>query len=216
MTKIKAKRLTKAQKEKIAKQKKLVDAEKRRQDPFYINPDDVPAGQAYQWFSLKIMGEEAPAKRILDNAIEAGWKYVPFSRHRFARDQNSKGKIVVDDNVLMEHSRAHVEEQLQKDRDFAKFMLQESKIKSGVAGLGSTVSESFLAAKPYKEVPLDAPPVVVEVTLQFRMDRDWQDAAAMLWLTDGQYAYRRIVITHPILACKSYDDVFETFNFELR
>lgn len=66
-------------------------------DPFdQVRP---PKGKTYQWVTVEVMGENY--KPIQDQAREAGWKPVPYSRHRKFR-KGPKNTIMLNGMMLME------------------------------------------------------------------------------------------------------------------
>jgi hypothetical protein len=196
----KAKPLTRAQKAKRTRDRNELTKRMRAMDPFYVHPDTVPAGKAYQWFSLEILG--ASNEDAIDRAKDDGWKDVPFSRHDFGRRCNAKGRIVVDNSVLMENSAEIVAGALKKDQAAARQMIADNPIGASKqeGHPFPIVSESFVISSFYETVPRDAAPVVVPVTISVRMDAGWQDAAVGLGLSNEEYARRRLLMTMPILA----------------
>lgn len=203
----KAKPLTRAQKLKPLKVRQALTKQMRQSDPFYIHPDDVPAGKAYQWFSMTILGTLA---EIGDEfALENGWKYVPYSRHDFPRKNRAQGRIIVNNCVLMECQSKRVTDL--RHQEYRKAREQMAEVEAIFKKEGRSfpiVSDSFVVSSKYDYVQLDAPSVIVPITLSFSMDARWQDAASGLGLTNDEYARRRIVMTTPILAAEySADDV---------
>lgn len=197
---LKSKPLTKAQKAKLTRERNELTKSMRAIDPFYIHPRDVPAGRAYQWVAMEVMG--LSNEDAVDRAKEDGWKPVPFARHDFGRKHNSKGRIVIGGMLLMENASSVPTEARKREQDDARNMLAETPIGATKTEGRSfpIVSDSFVVSSAYERVPSDAPAVTVPVTIQFSMNARWQDAAAGLGLSNEEYARRRLLMTMPILA----------------
>ena len=202
-----SKPLTRAQKLKLLKDRQKETREKRKVDPFYIHPSDIPDGRSYQWFSLT-------EKRAIEDAQECKWKAVPFSRHNFSRTYNSKGKIVCQNSLLMENSKAYVDSKDAENRNLVNEMLAAQQIAPGKLKF---VSPSFMVSWDYKKLPADAKPVVVPVTIDFRVSVKWRDAAAALGLSDQEYARRRLLMEPHLLASYETDGkIYETVEIQIK
>lgn len=209
---LKPRRLTKAEKAKRTIERNRVTRAKRRGgDPFYIHPYDVPVGRAYQWFSV----DQAAT---LEMAKEDGWKDVPFSRHDFARKCRLRGGITVRGLRLMEHSESHVKERRDEEQAAARQMYRDSPVG---AAMNLPFGDKFkffsehIVSQDYQAVPHDAPPIEVDVTLKFRMHRNWQDAAAYLHLTNEEYVRRRLLMTSPLMHRADGDACYEAVYIKL-
>lgn len=203
---LKPRRLTKAEKAKLTRERNVTTRAMRLVDPYYIHPRDVPVGKAYQWIALSILGNSN--EDAVDRAKEDGWKPVPFVRHDFANKYRSKGQIIVNDMLLMENAASVRDEARKKEQEEARKMAAESPCSplKREGGRFPLVSDGFIVSEPYAAVPSGSDPVVVPVTIQFSMDARWQDAAAGLGLTNEEYARRRLLMAKPILAVDNLDD----------
>ena len=214
---LRPKPLSRSQKLKLLKRQQKIDREKRRLDPFYINPDHIPKGKAYQWFSLKTPAC-SNAETIFDDAEENGWRAVPFSRHNFNRKRNAKGKIVIDGTILMENTARYVDECKAEDRAKISRMNDDAEIKPHRQGEPFRVlSPGFVVSSKYDNVPAGAKAIVAKIAINFRISRDWQDAAAALSLSPEEYARRRLLMEPPLLASyEAGDSIFEPVELQMK
>jgi hypothetical protein len=160
-------------------------------DPFFIHPDDVPKGKAYQWVATHVLGEPMP--RFEEQAKASGWKRVAGYRARAGREGQ----------VLMWAPRKIADAQKQSRIDAAKKQLGEIKELFGILddqlpyGEGARfrlASDDFMVSSDYPRTPKDAPSVDVDVNVKFRLSRHLQDAASALNLTAEEYAQRRMTL----------------------
>lgn len=167
-----------------------------------------PAQLAYQW---------APADSLLDMQ-DAGWLAVPFERHKSelsARKFNRDGFIVAFDQMLFQREAVLV----RADRDLAHRKAKENlqghdayqdpdHFRRGQVGFFKILSPSFMVSSAYEHVPVDAPPIDIDLTVKFRVSPRWQDAAAAIGLDITEYARRRLLMEPSVIATGD-DRVFE-------
>lgn len=195
---------------------KAITRKKRETDKYYIHPESIPSGKSYQWFAHSILGEENEG---LDYAKAKGWRSVPFARHDFNRRYNINGEIIVDFSILMENDESVVKDSLEEVRKNAQVMLDESPVKSSSSYMrGVPIADSsFIVSSHYDRVASDSPPVQVNMTISFRVEAAWQDAASALGLTNEEYARRRVLMQMPLLAATNVggEVVYEEVKLEV-
>lgn len=171
--------MKKPQKRTTKKARDKITASRRRDDPFFVHPDDVPEGKVWQWFSLKIKGIPVdPA--TLESAASEGWRPV----------RRGRKKVVVKDNLLMQNTKAFVDAQLDLVRNNGQVLDATTSVRMANDHM---VSTDFLVSGNYQQVPADAPDIVVNVTIRVKIKPSWQNAAAMLGLTPTEYTRRRLI-----------------------
>ena len=70
-------------------------------DDFYIDPQDVPEGWAYEWKRKTLLGQEDPAYQV--QLARMGWEPVPASRHpAYMPDNGRHATIERKGMILME------------------------------------------------------------------------------------------------------------------
>jgi hypothetical protein len=159
-------------------------------DPFYLEPNKVPVGWAYQW--------------QVGCSANSGWRPVPYSRH--AHDfpkaaMNPSGFIVIKGLMLCEIPAEHVQKEIYALATKAKAMSREA-IGNKEEGKGFYIMPDDWVAE--EKIPPDAhhnfgEPVDVDVLVPIRVPVRWKSAASYLKLDFAEYVRRRLLMDRAIL-----------------
>ena len=162
---------------------------------FKFDDASPPKGMAYQW---------APDPKIDPlRAVEyatyerVGWKPVAARRH--PTFPSSRGKIAHGGMILMQIKEAKQRELRDAAIAAAQQQMREMQDLFGMndPNRGRSfpmVSSDFMVSSKYETVAPDADAVDVAVTVNLRLSRRLQDAAAALKMTLEQYAQARMTL----------------------
>lgn len=104
-------------------------------DEFYINPDDVPDGWAYEWKRKTVLGAEDPAYQVA--LARAGWEPVPASRHpSYMPMDGHYATIERKGMILMERPAEISEEARNKELRKARLQVRNKEEQLGAAAPG--------------------------------------------------------------------------------
>lgn len=188
---VRKKKQTKAQKAVQAEAKLRVSL--RQVDPYYLAPNLIPVGWAYQW---KIQGAPSPA----------GWTCVPFSRHAHdfpAEYQAMFGQIAFLGLTLMEATADQVaRESITASREASTLVETHpaDAYQRGGCGIQIMPDDWVEAEKiPCTAHQNEGSPVDVAVMLVIRVPLRWNSAAEYLKLSLEEYVRRRISMERSIL-----------------
>lgn len=158
--------------------------------------DAVPTDKiAYQWAALPTTKEDREAMQAY---VAAGWS--PVRKH--PKFPTTRGKVIFQGMLLMQidakKHRALVDTDVARARkqidDVNKLFQIEGKRGRGENRSFPIVSSDFVVSSDYGVVPPDVDPVDVTVVVKLRLSRRFQDAAAALKLSVGEYAQRRMTM----------------------
>lgn len=88
-------------------------------DKFYIDPDMVPEGWAYEWKRRLLLGAEDPSHMV--ELARAGWEAVPLNRdnkHQAMMPNNWNGNTIERDGMILMERPAEVVEEARRRNDY--------------------------------------------------------------------------------------------------
>lgn len=183
----------------------------------------VPAGKAYQWVAIAIMGDSVWAAHDLKLMKEAGWKPVPHSRHRKMKRKGNH--IVVNGQMLMENTIENVK--AARDREVAKaramFETHPARVKQKRAwsyddkeenvifdeeflGFDATYSAPRSGLSDYSsqlsvnKIEFEECGGVFPVSLKIKLSEREIDAAAVVGLSLTKYAQNKVEMIDQLFA----------------
>jgi len=171
------------------------------EDPFFIHPETIPDGVALQWVAT-----DAESEWHMSDALSNGWCLVD--------GKDVKGL------VLMWAPREVAKAQTDANINRAQKQMAEARALFGMNdgrasqyhGRVPMVSDAFMVSSNYGTIPSDAPPIDIDVTIQFRVSARWQDAAAALGLDVTEYTRRRLIMEPTVLGPCSPAFLYENVN----
>lgn len=142
----------------------------------------IPKGMAYQWCTLKVLGNAAVVGIQLDKFKKAGWKPVPAKRHPKMRRRGAH--IIVGDQLLMGRKAELSAAARKKEEDTARSWVTEGPIGSPPPDRWSAFPPAECRVIPTG--PFD--PIDVEITLKLRLPSNRVEAAAICGMAVERYA----------------------------